>query len=609
MGNGTRRGIALITALLFATVLMIMLVAIVAGATGGNFTTRGHTDRLAALGAAEAGVAHALAELEANRAWVGGFNSTTLLGGRGSYTLIFNTNADTQSVGKHESVNNLAGLAVVNGPRGDGTVPPGVADLVVVARVGPVERVVEVLVRRGGGPEVDVALLNSGRVHMRGDVRVEGIGALDDPTPEPAGIHSNFAGSDPDLIKWTQDPGTTATIAGTVSAVAASGISLTGATLGGSPPTQNNASAKPFPTVDIEAEILAKQTATPATVPAVGGATLGSGTPEDFYYDGDLLVNGDLVLNGATLYVNGKVTVNGSITGDGGLYVNGADPDEPATVFRGDATIVTNNDRKVSIFSKGSVELTGFDGDQYIQDLATAQGNPQLSLWWDQAKTALDALDTDMQNYGVADFGTTVRDRRVDIQRTLAPFNTGQPGFGGSDEAVLEKIATVVNAAGSGPTEQFMVKRLTYVSDLFKGGGSHLGGDLNVLNNFNPDIPSTHAGLLDSVGDQYTTHAHLWGQVLSIHQQIGFGRLGSSNFQGVIYTNGYFYADNQVNIVGAVIANDDGSQQPVDINGQTVAPGDVLLNSGTSITYNKAYFDDTSQAATGPMTVTTWVAR
>ncbi len=155
-----------------------------------------------------------------------------------------------------------------------------------------------------------------------------------------------------------------------------------------------------------------------------------------------------------------------------------------------------------------------------------------------------------------------------------------------------------------------MEERLTYVSDLFKGGGYHFGGDINVLNNFDPDDPSTQAGLLDSVGDQYASHGHLWGQVVALHNQVGFGKTASSSFQGLIYTNGYFYADQEVNVVGAVMADDDGTQQSVTRDNQTVNPGDIFLNNGTSLTFNKAYFDEAqSQTNIGPLTLTSWVPR
>ncbi len=451
-GTVGRRGLALITALIFVTILAMMLVALVAGGSTGSFLSRSHNDRIAALYVAEAGASHALARLEANSAWRQGFSSQPMLRGRGSYSLSFHPDPATQLVGADQSVNNLEGSATVNGPRGELTVPPGTVELVVTAQVGRARRVVHVIASRGTGAALDVAVLSDGRIRLKGNVSVGGIESLDNPVPLQTGLHTNYNGADPEVIRWIESQGSQASISGTVSATAPSGIDLTGAILGGSPATQQDAPSKAFPSIDIASEIASKSSATPANLPLSGNVVLGNGTAEDFYHSGDLVVNGDLELNGATLYIDGKLTVNGSIAGSGGLYVLGdpTTPDQPATTFRGDATISTSNDKKVAIYSRGSVELLGFDGDQFIRDLAVQENDPQILAWWGQANEALQKLDEDLANFQGSDFGNrTVRDRRVEIQITLGPFPPDAGAtYNGSDNDTLRKLAGRISASG-----------------------------------------------------------------------------------------------------------------------------------------------------------------
>ncbi len=139
-----------------------------------------HRD-VAALYVAEAGVAYAKAELSRDSAWGPQSLTQTMPNGRGSYTISF----ATASPGPNDSVNNLTGPGVVDGPRGPGTVPPFTADLVVLAELNGRTRRLEVILSNGGGgpPDVDVPLLASRGIRLNGNVVVKGIESLADPQP------------------------------------------------------------------------------------------------------------------------------------------------------------------------------------------------------------------------------------------------------------------------------------------------------------------------------------------------------------------------------------------------------------------------------------------
>ncbi len=91
-----------------------------------------------------------------------------------------------------------------------------------------------------------------------------------------------------------------------------------------------------------------------------------------------------------------------------------------------------------------------------------------------------------------------------------------------------------------------------------------------------------------------------------------YDRLGSSYFQGLVYTNGFVYSANDVHVVGALIANDDGSQTGEVLAGVQLEPGDIFLTKGASLTYNQEYFSSPeggSAGASGALAVTAWIGR
>lgn len=594
-----RRGMALITVLLMTSVLFLMVLALIVALRGELFTSGQELNRTSALYLAEAGLADAMDALETNPTWSGVTNQA-IPGVRGSYTVEFGSAAPFTS---EQSVNNLGGAGWAESHRGPSTVPPNSALLIVRARVNGVERVLEATVTRGNSlPKLDDPLLTSGRIYLAGNVTVDGIKALDDNTPVAAGIHSNMGGSANDVINWDAGPGDTAVISGQVSTTSsgAGAIDMPGATIAGG--TQTGAAAQALPTIDVSGTVLGMSSAPTPTLNPSGATVLASG---DYYLSGDVSLNGDLVLNGARVYVNGKLDVNGSVTGDGSLYVNGQ------TSLRGTAAVVADPTKKVALFSKGSVTLDGFDGSAYLDSVATT--DPQFATWLSEGRSALAQMQTNLETHTL----TELYDATYPTQQLQDDLHAklGDPGPGhvwavlpAGDSDVMGLMAARLATQPPGPTRDFLVQKLQSTSDFFKYGSSSLAGDdATVVSNYLADN-SQVMGLMDSVGD--LARADLWPSVVNLADQYDPDRVGSSYFQGLVYTNGFIYATNEVKVVGAVIARSDGTQPSAVIGGRTVRPGDLYLANGTGVTFVEEMFNGSGfTGSTNALTVETWMGR
>ncbi len=595
-----------------------MVAALLSAVYGGSFSTSLHREQVSALYVGEAGVAHAMALLETNQAWTDGFDEEPTLTGVGTYTVTFNTTPSTSTVGSNESVNNLAGAGAVNGPRGPNTVPAGSVDLVVIARVGRAERRIEVLIQGGGLPATDVAGLASGRVKFKGDVKVAGVTSVTDPSPAGGGIHSNLATTDPDIIEWLDSASHTAIFQGTVSTRASQGINLTGATLNGSPPTEYDSARRPVPAVDVVAQVDAKAGATPVTIPTLGSFVLGTGAPEDFYHNGNVSLQGDLDLNGATLYVNGDLDVNGSIKGDGAIYVKGE------TRFRGNAEVTTPREDKTAIYSKGSIELLGFDGTEFMDAYAAA--NPgDVGVWWTDAQVALEAMQVTMSSHTPAELVTPGHPARDDLdeqRRVLGQASSYRPWEGRSTDTFFRMADRLSNDPNvSGETVDFLVERFHSLDAFYDAkmrasadpadNSNYTGSqDASVVINDWLSGTRSRVGWFDAAidGDGSSIFQEAIKEFIVLTNQVSYDRIGTSHFRGLLYTNGFVYADNEVNILGAIMAIDDGSQPEKVLDGVTVKPGDLFLNNGTSLTYVEEFFDHGAATASG-ISLRTWLGR
>jgi hypothetical protein len=544
-----RRAFALILVLGMLTVLTMMVGALFASVLGPATQNRTLTRKVSGLYVAEAGLQHAIHELQNSPGWTTGFSKQLTPGGTGTYTVRFVTSGPYTA---WDSVNNLSGAAAVDSHRGVGSVPKGCALVVVQAEVDGAIHRVEALVGQGAQTPSNTAMLAGGQIALNGDVKINGIKSFADDTSVAADVHSNDASAVADLIKWV---GSSATIQGSVSTVGADpgAIDLGSASVSGT--QQVGAGARQLPGFNIVSTIASKSGSPAPTINPTGPTVLPSG---DYYHSGDLTVNGDLNLQDAKLYVTGKVVINGGVSGKGSLYVGST------TKLQGDANIVAQESQSLALLSQGDVTLDGFDGNAYFNSIASTDS--AFASLWSEARTTVQDLQTDLQGSPLSTWDHT---RMVNYLHVLGPFSV-TPTHNGFQTDVTGKMAATLNAQAPSPTRDFLVKRLNSIAHLFKGGGSHYGGDANAISKFyaTGDV----GALFDATID--LQEAGTWGAVKNVINTINYDRLGSSYFQGVIYSNGNITANNDLTIVGALYAK-----------------GKLTLNNGVILTYVQSLFE------------------
>lgn len=551
----SRKGSALATVLLASLALFTLLKVLIIVSHGSGFRSRTHQDRLLAGYAMEAGAADAISHLNDFSGWVVGFEHQKMPHCEAWYSLHFAPSGS--SPGPLDSVNNLGGTAPVDGPRGPATVPPGCADLVVIAGAGAIERRCLVFVTSNLSQSFSTGLLSSNRILMSGDVDVSGITDLETGQSVNADLHSNKPGTDTGVIQW--DGTGSCNIQGKVSATSnsAGAIQMPGANIVGG--TQTNAAAKPAPAVDIPALIAANSGQTPLTVPPVGSATVSAGT---YYINGDLSIDGDLLLQGAEIYVTGNVRVNGSLGGSGKIYSNGQ------TRLQGDTQL--SGADGLALFSRGSVELSGFNGTEYLDAMSAA--DPAFAGLSSQLQNTLQQMqDMFASTPAVQMLGSgALHDRMETLMGDLGGAYRGNNLAG--------QVASLLATKPAGRTRDFMIQKMR---DL-----QRIGDDGNGTGQQHWEAGDhRHAGVLNEALHQ--ADPALLKNVAAALAQYDINQLGSTFFQGTIYTNGYIYAGNDVTVVGAVVANDNGSQAPGMVDGQLLEPGDIVLKRSVQFTLNQ----------------------
>jgi hypothetical protein len=225
-------------------------------------------------------------------------------------------------------------------------------------------------VSRRSPSEVFPGLVASGKIALRGNVAVNGIGDLVSGTAVDAGIYSGQTATGTDLVSWKpNNAGDRAIVDGEVGVGSVDPDTMNF----GSDPTAY--SVKNFKTEvtgldpvfpDIESKVAGQSSHPAPPLQPFGTTVISSG---EYYHSGNINLNGDVILDGGTLYVDGNLEVNGSIKGEGALYVTGD------TSFFGDAAITAKQESLVVVYSKGDVRLSGFDGTAYIE--AAAAADPQ----------------------------------------------------------------------------------------------------------------------------------------------------------------------------------------------------------------------------------------
>ena len=578
----------MITVLLFSGIILMMVLALFLSVRGELFLSQAYRNQTSALYLAETGLWDAVSELELDPTWTAGFQNKPSPDGNGSYSVTFNTTGS--GFKNFESVNNSDGSSSAN-YRGANYVPKGCASLVVTANVGGYKREVEALVRIGGGLyPAEAPIMASGRIDMRGSVKIDGRKSQADSERVDADVHSNLDQQDDNIIVW--DGNGQARIEGKVSTVApnpsAIGSAITVGSGGVADDKQTGAARAPIPDVNVVAKIQGHKNA-PAAVIGSGITTLHppSATANDLYHSGDMNVQGDLVLDGVNLYVDGNLHINGSVTGSGSVYV------AKATELQGDARIASATPDTIALFSEGNVQLSGFDGTEYMESLGL--GNPQIKADWNQLSDSIADYVTNLDTPGTAI-----------PPPNMAKLNALSQEIGGTNASIYEPVTVpgrrhnvtqaLINALANQPdstAKRRMTEKLTDLNALFfsyqdgslveqlalqalAGGRIARGGFDATLDNF---------GWL-SAAQKKAAKKLMAGYVSTID----YGHLGSAYFQGIIFTHGSIYTDAEVTVQGSLVAYNNGSQSPTDINGEQVNPGDLVLQPLTRISYIEEFF-------------------
>lgn len=594
------------TVLLFCSILMMMVLALFLSVRGELFVSQAYRNQTSALYLAETGLWEAVAQLEVDPTWTDGFKNRSKPGMDGTYSITFNkTGAPFSSL---ESVNNQDGTMDAN-YRGSGFVPAGCVSLVVSANVGGQQRDLEALVRVGGGLyPAQAPVMTSGRVDLRGDVMIDGRKGQADPTRVDANVHSNKADPEPDIVVW--DGNGLATIDGKVSTVAPNADAIA---LGSCAPAQGVApgsAAQSIPDVDILSKIGANRGAPAAIVAPLGTTTLRplGASQNALYHSGDLTVQGDLVLEGVKLYVDGKLHVNGSITGAGSLYVAGS------STLQGDARIASATPDTIALFSHGNVKLSGFSGTEYMEALAAQ--DTVIAQAWNQLSLSLEEYQEHLNSGG--DGLLPGQSRLNSLAQEIGGQTAGSalsPLPPGRQYNVTGILINRLQAQPNSTAKMRMDQKFEDLNELFFSytNGSH--EELTALANLrNGRIVK---GAFDGAVDNFASmtgpeRAEVKKLMQGYINSIDYDHLGASYFQGVIFTHGSIYTDSEVTVQGAISAFDNGSQQPTDINGERVNPGDLILQPLTRISYIEEFFkpkDDGGGVGPGGAKVLLWMGR
>ncbi|MCE7874364.1 hypothetical protein DYH09_28885 [bacterium CPR1] len=552
--------------------LFTMIKTLVVITHSKSYQSRLHYQQMQAHYLCEAAVARARAELDKNPDWSEGFSEESLPGIDGTYSALFHTGPGL-SVGANESVNNMRGKVVADGPRGEQTVPPHSCELIVTARVGSTERRVRVLLRKGG-TILPYALSASNRIKLKGPARINGIKSRTSMTPTDAEVHSN-APRGSNVITWestTDEEGQftgRAEIRGKVSAVSPSG----GAINFGSNPGQyrvtggfeTGSAAKPVPNYDLDAEI-EEARGLPSISSSVGPGSATVTVTDSRYRNGDLSLSGDLVLEEGNLYVDGNVTINGSVTGVGSIYATGD------ISFTGNANIRANAPESgIAVYSGGKIQLASLDLAQFLADLEV----------------------------GVTDMNTMngklreLRDGYDDLEVSEREALLGEVNL--SATAFLAQL----NTLGPSPTRDSLLKRVEYLATV-TGPGNPEPAEVEEALTFGLPLPGLLLAVVGNEDYDATARHFLPG---------GIGPEDESSFFGLLYSKKYVYVTNHIKVMGGIWTYSDTASTPVgeEVEGVTAQNGDIFLYNGCTLTMDEEYLrSQRGPDSPGPPNVAAW---
>jgi hypothetical protein len=425
----------------------------------------------------------------------------------------------------------------------------------VVVRQGTIVRKLRLSVDNARPAPFPVVLRNAvqaaRRIVMAGSIRIDGVQAVNDGTPAPASL---FGG---DSVSWTPQGGT-ALITGQVRSSGT--IDLQGyPPAGGAWP----GSAGPeFPSFDIPALIAAHSTSPLLSLSPFGTVTL---PPGDCFFLGNLTHNGDLVLDGASLYVDGDLSVNGTVSGHGQVVVSGQ------TSFFG-SSFMSTRQPGLLVLSHGPIVLKGYNGTAALSALAV---EPNLAL----ARQTLRELQI-----ALADPTTLLGPgSSVDLMGATLGQPTGAT-YSGRPNELLGQLLSVVSAQPAGRSRDFLVKRLG-LRDIFSRS-QHKATSIDAFLS-----QGQQTAIVDAVNDSIYKRSQALPALRSVLAQVDPDRPGAACFQGLLYSNQAIALLDEVDVVGAVVARDNGmgvvSWLP---DGQPLDPGEVYLGPGARVLFVRDSF-------------------
>ncbi len=558
--------------LLAVLLLFTMIKTLVVLTHSKSYQARLHYQQMQAHYLCEAAVAQARAELDKDPDWNEGFSEESLPGIDGTYSVGFHTGPGL-SVGANDSVNNMRGKAVADGPRGEETVPPFSTELIVTARVGTTERRVRVLLRKGG-TILPYALSASNRIKLKGPARINGIKSRASMTPTDAEVHSNAPGGS-NVITWEATQNSEgqftgrAEIQGKVSAVSSSGGAIN---FGGNPAQylvtggfERGSAAKPVPNYDLDAEIADAQglpSISSSTGPGSGPVTVA----DSRYRNGDLSLNGDLVLEDGNLYVDGNVTINGSVTGVGSIYATGD------ISFTGNANIRANAPESgIAVYSGGRIQLASMDLQQFLAEL-------EVGL-----------VDMNTMNAKLGELRDTYDDLEVSEREALL----------GEVNVAATAFFTQLNTLPPSPTRDSLLKRVEYLATV-TGPGNPSPAEVEEALTFGLPLPGLLLAVVGNEDYDATARHFLPG---------GIGPQDESSFFGLLYSKKYVHVTTHIKVMGGIWTYSDSAATPVgeEVEGVTAQNGDIFLYNGCTLTMDEEYLrSQRGPDSPGPPNVAAW---
>ncbi len=590
--------------LLMGLVLFMMLKMLIFLATTQSTRSLAYRNRVAALYVAEAGLVDALNQIDLNADWKDGFDRKKLTQIEGYYSIKFHSGPGRPD--EDESVNNMTGGVAVDGYRVGHEIPSGCVELVIIAEAGGATRRIRTMV--GGTPSgsSNAGMIAGGNILLRGNVVVEGVSTLlDGSQAVQANLQSNRADSSAGVIRWVSaNPGDRATVSGAVRTVSNDPGSIDF----GADPTayqvgsfEVGATAAARSRVDIVAEIAAHTSDPAPSINPLGANNLPAGA---YYQGSDLVINGDLNLDDTNLYVDGNLTVNGSVTGTGSIHVKGD------TSFQGDATIYTNNVKGVALFSEGNVRLTGLDGTAYMDAVTAA--DPQAALWWQDAKDTMRDLQSHANSSLANPNGNLMQVASyTDEMRQVLGFdwNGNHAAWQGRTRDATGKLQTYLQSQPASSSRDFMLERLDYMQRIFaddKNPFTPGNSACDVLLDWDNGGDNLY-GLLDASTDPADGSSQHVEQILNLIMRIDYEKIGSSYFQGTVYTNGWFYASNEATIVGSLTSGGDRTGSPTTIGSEQVLPGDIVLDNNCRLTLTQDYALPGQAQGSSGLSLKSWI--